>query len=119
MSHGRKTSPQIIKSAGTFIAVICMSTVMLSAMPVLGESIVVVDKTGVDVLCKGKGAYTGPTTLSNYSSCMFNDGSVLECNNKTDKCTSKPPSKAQIRNPPKMPPQAQLTPVPGVGTQKR
>jgi hypothetical protein len=113
MLYGSKTNPQIKESAKTFVAAISMFIVMFSLSQVLGEPITVVDKTGVDVLCKGKGAYTGPTTLSNYSTCMFNDGSMLECNNKTDKCTSKPPTKAQIRNPPKMVPQVQLTPLPG------
>lgn len=113
MLSGRKTKRWIKRSAKTSVSVIGMLIVMLSALHVLAEPITVVDKTGVDVLCKGKGAYTGPTTLSNYSTCMFNDGSMLECNNKTDKCTSKPPANAQIRNPPKLAPQVQLTPAQG------
>ena len=75
------------------------------------KSIEVVDKTGVDVLCKGNGAYTGPTTLSNYSSCMFNDGSSVTCENKRDgKCTSTPP-KAQVRPPTNIAPQSQPMPA--------
>lgn len=87
--------------------------------PVSGEGINVTDKTGVDVLCKGRGAYTGPTTLSNYSTCMFNDGSMLECNNKTDQCTSKPAPKAKLPNSPKTAPQLQLRPAPGAVGQSK
>jgi len=47
------------------VGLMSMSSVNLSSIQVLAEDITVTDKTGVDVLCKGSGAYTGPTTLSN------------------------------------------------------
>lgn len=115
MLDRRKLKPPIKAVAAVTSGLI----VMFSAIQAFSENITVVDKTGVDVLCKGKGAYTGPTTLSNYSSCMFNDGSMLECNNKTNKCTSKPPSNAQISKPPKTPPRVQLTPGPGGMEQRK
>jgi hypothetical protein len=97
-----------------FVAVVSGLIIALQVMDTWGEkakSIDVVDKTGVDALCKGNGAYTGPTTLSNYSSCMFNDGSSVTCENKRDgKCTSTP-AKAQVRPPTNIAPQGQLMPA--------
>lgn len=112
MSKRSRAIPQIQN-----LAVISGFIVLVSAVQLFGEPIDVVDKTGVDVLCKGRGAYTGPTTLSNYSSCMFNDGSVLECNNKTNQCTSKSSPKAQSGNQPKIAPRVQGIPGSGTRTQ--
>ncbi|BCA53732.1 hypothetical protein W02_08720 [Nitrospira sp. KM1] len=110
MPHANKTNT----SAKMFVAVVGGFIITLQVMNAWGEkpkSIDVVDKTGVDVLCKGKGAYTGPTTLSNFSSCMYNDGSSVTCENKRDgKCTSTSP-KAQAQNPTKTVPQGQLMPA--------
>ena len=110
MSHDNKRN----KRTKMFVAVVSGLIIALQVMSTWAEkakSIDVVDKTGVDALCKGNGAYTGPTTLSNYSSCMFNDGSSVTCENKRDgKCTSTPP-KAQAQNQIKTAPQGQSMPA--------
>ncbi len=46
-----------------------------------------VDRTGLDILCTGKGdAYSPPK--GGLSVCVFADGKVLICDSKTDACTS-------------------------------
>jgi hypothetical protein len=48
-----------------------------------------VDKTGLDILCKCDGCeYHGPTTKVHHSQCIYPDGQVITCSNKTDKCSS-------------------------------
>ena len=119
MIHNSKTNLRLNALLRTIIAVMSVSSITLSTIQVWAEDIRVTDKTGVDAICKGNGAYTGPTTLSNYSSCMFNDGSSVTCENKRDgKCTKTVP-KAQVQNSTKTVPQLQLTPAPGMGAQKK
>lgn len=48
-----------------------------------------VDKTGLDILCSGKGdAYSAPSK-SGLSTCIFSDGDVMTCDSNTNQCTSK------------------------------
>jgi hypothetical protein len=47
-----------------------------------------VDKTGLDILCSGKGDTYSPPSKSGISTCIFADGQVMTCDSKTDKCTT-------------------------------
>jgi hypothetical protein len=44
------------------------------------------DRTGLDILCSGKGDVYSPPNKSGVSMCLFNDGEVLVCDQKKDKC---------------------------------
>jgi hypothetical protein len=48
-----------------------------------------VDKTGLDILCSGKGDTYSPPSKSGISTCIFADEQVMTCDSKTDKCTTK------------------------------
>ena len=47
-----------------------------------------VDRTGLDILCSGKGDVYSAPSKSGISTCIFADGQVMTCDSKTDKCTS-------------------------------
>lgn len=45
-----------------------------------------VDKTGLDILCSGKGDVYSAPSKAGVSMCIFADGDVLVCDSKKDKC---------------------------------
>ena len=47
-----------------------------------------VDRTGLDILCKGPGDAYIPPNSKGISYCVYADGQVVRCDSKTDKCTS-------------------------------
>lgn len=54
-----------------------------------------VDKSGLDILCSGKGdQYSPPPKPGGISSCIFADGQVMTCDSKTEKCEVKQDAKA-------------------------
>lgn len=75
--------------------VFSLSTLMMAAfisfalVPPVHAAKAAPDKTGLDILCKCEGCeYHGPTTKVHYSQCIYPDGQVITCSNKTDKCSS-------------------------------
>lgn len=60
------------------------------AAPLHSASQAPVDKTGLDILCSGKGdVYSPPPKNGGVSSCIFADGQVMTCDSATDKCQVK------------------------------
>jgi hypothetical protein len=75
--------------------VFCLSTLVVAAfvtflvVPSVHAAKAAPDKSGLDILCKCEGCeYHGPTTKVHYSQCIYPDGQVITCSNKTDKCSS-------------------------------
>ena len=68
------------------IVAVSISLSVAQSVDAAGKSKKPVDKTGLDVLCSGQGDVYSPPNKNGVSSCLFNDGEVLVCDSKKDKC---------------------------------
>lgn len=69
--------------AAVTLAVACLS--LFVVWPIQTAAQAPVDRTGLDILCSGKGDVYSPP-VKGVSSCIFADGQVLVCDSATDKC---------------------------------
>ena len=83
-------SSHLMRRFRFFLVLLMMAaSVSLSLVPSVDAAKSVPDKTGLDILCKCDGCeYHGPTTKVHHSQCIYPDGQVITCSNKTDKCSS-------------------------------
>ena len=66
-------------------ALVITAFVSFSFVPSVHAAKAAVDKTGLDILCKCDGCeYHGPTTKVHHSQCIYPDGQVITCSNKTE-----------------------------------
>lgn len=89
-----------------FVQIVISLTAFI--MPALGPVSTVeakpaaaVDKTGLDILCNAEGGLYVPPDKGGLSACAFNDGQLLVCDSKKDKCTASP-TKADVKTLPKV-----------------
>lgn len=87
-------APETLASA---IAAVTVGAFLLIAHPVpAAAQAKPVDKSGLDILCSGKGdTYSPPPKPGGVSSCIFGDGKVMTCDSKTEKCDLIDDPKAQ------------------------
>ena len=84
--HCQSTGRRFLLSLPALVVAACVS---FSFAPSVHAAKAVPDKSGLDILCKCDGCeYHGPTTKVHHSQCIYPDGQVITCSNKTDKCSS-------------------------------
>lgn len=78
------------------LAALVFGLVVPIARPAATAAQAPVDRTGLDILCSGKGDTYSPP-VKGVSSCIFADGQVLVCDSANDKCYEGKAPKQQAR----------------------